>query len=77
MQRIETQMLEQAQDVRNTMEYTYRRGASSLVEFLDAQRTFNETRQSYNEARAEHAKSLYQLDAVSGASVNSASGGVQ
>jgi cobalt-zinc-cadmium efflux system outer membrane protein len=76
MQRIETQMLEQAQEVRNIMEYTYRRGSSSLVEFLDAQRTFNETRQNYNEARADHAKSLYQLDAVSGASVNPAAGGV-
>jgi len=76
MQRIETQMLEQAQDVRNTMEYTYRRGSSSLVEFLDAQRTFNETRQGYNEARADYAKSLYQLDAVSGASVNPPAGGV-
>jgi cobalt-zinc-cadmium efflux system outer membrane protein len=59
------------------MEYTYRRGSSSLVEFLDAQRTFNETRQGYNEARAGYAKSLYQLDAVSGASVTPPAGGVR
>ena len=70
LRRLETQMLGQAEEVRSTMEYTYRRGAASLVEFLDAQRTFNETRQSYNEAQAEYARSLYQLDAVSGNSVN-------
>jgi cobalt-zinc-cadmium efflux system outer membrane protein len=36
------------------------------VEFLDAQRAFNETAQSYNEARAEYARSLYLIDSVSG-----------
>jgi outer membrane protein, heavy metal efflux system len=77
LQRTETPMLEQAAHVQHAMEYSYRRGQSRLVDFLDAQRTFNETRQSYNEARAEYARSLYQLDAVSGASVNPAAAGVQ
>ena len=70
LQRIEQDMLEQAADVRQTMEYSYRRGQSSFVEFLDAQRAFNDTRQSYNEARAEYARSLYLLDAVSGKAVS-------
>jgi len=70
LQRIEQDMLEQAADVRQTMEYSYRRGQSSFVEFLDAQRAFNETRQSYNEARAEYARSLYLLDTVSGKAVS-------
>src|SRR5947199_1573731 len=70
LQRIEQDMLEQAADVRQTMEYSYRRGQSSFVEFLDAQRAFNETRQGYNEARAEYARSLYLLDAVSGKAVS-------
>jgi outer membrane protein, heavy metal efflux system len=69
LHRIETEMLEQASDVRQTMEYSYRRGQSSFVEFLDAQRAFNDTRQSYNEARADYARSLYLLDAVSGRTV--------
>jgi cobalt-zinc-cadmium efflux system outer membrane protein len=69
LQRIETEMLEQAKDVRQTIEYSYRRGQSSFVEFLDAQRAFNDTRQSYNEARADYARSLYLLDAVSGRTV--------
>jgi cobalt-zinc-cadmium efflux system outer membrane protein len=51
------------------MEYSYRRGQSRLVDFLDAQRTFNETKQSHNEARADYARSLYLLDAVSGKTV--------
>ncbi len=59
-------MLARAGKVRQTTEYAYRHGQSSLVEFLDAQRAFNDTRQSYNEARAEYARSLYLLDAVSG-----------
>ena len=63
---IEQQMLTQAQDVRTTTEYSYRRGEATFVEFLDAVRAFNETMQSYNDARAEHARSLYTLDALSG-----------
>jgi cobalt-zinc-cadmium efflux system outer membrane protein len=63
---IEHQMLSQAQDVRTTTEYSYRRGEASFVEFLDAVRAFNETMQSYNEARADYARSLYTLDSISG-----------
>ena len=63
---IERQMLTQAQDVRTTTEYSYRRGEASFVEFLDAVRAFNETMQSYNEARADYARSLYALDSISG-----------
>lgn len=62
-------MLGQAAHVQQTMEYSYRRGQSRLVDFLDAQRTFNETKQSHNEARADYARSLYLLDAVSGKTV--------
>ena len=63
---IERQMLVEARDVRTTTEYSYRRGEASFVEFLDAVRAFNETMQSYNEARADYARSLYALDAISG-----------
>ena len=66
---IETQMLDQARDVRATTEYSYRRGEASFIEFLDAQRTFNETMHSYNEARAEYARSEYTLDALTNGSV--------
>jgi cobalt-zinc-cadmium efflux system outer membrane protein len=66
LESIEHGLLDQAKDVRDTMEYSYRRGEASLVEFLDAQRAFNDARQSYNEARADYARSLYTIDSISG-----------
>ena len=67
LESVEHGLLEQAKDVRDTMEYSYRRGEASLVEFLDAQRAFNDARQSHNDARADYARSLYTIEAVSGA----------
>jgi cobalt-zinc-cadmium efflux system outer membrane protein len=64
--RIESDMLAKARCVLETMEYSYRAGAASLVEFLDAQRAFNDTMQGYNESRAEYARSLYLIDSVTG-----------
>jgi cobalt-zinc-cadmium efflux system outer membrane protein len=69
LQSIENDLLGQARDVRDTMEYSYRRGEASLVEFLDAQRAFNDARQSYNDARADYARSLYTIDSISGKAV--------
>jgi len=66
---IEQEMLARARDVRATTEYSYRRGEASFVEFLDAVRAFNDTMQSYNEARADYARSLYSLESIAGAPV--------
>jgi cobalt-zinc-cadmium efflux system outer membrane protein len=66
---IENGLLTQAQDVRDTMEYSYRRGEASLVEFLDAQRAFNDARQSYNDARADFARCVYTIESVAGRGV--------
>ena len=63
---IEQQMVVQARDVRDTTAYSYRRGEASFIELLDAQRTFNDTMQSYNEARAAYARTLYTLDSITG-----------
>jgi len=63
-------MLGQARDVRQIIEYSYKRGEATFVEFLDAQRAFNETMQGYNEARAELARSLYLMDSISGKGIN-------
>ena len=46
-------------------EYSYRRGEATLVEFLDAQRAFNDIMQSYGEVRSNFARSLYFIDSVS------------
>jgi outer membrane protein, heavy metal efflux system len=48
------------------MEFSYRRGEASLADFLDSRRSCNGTAQSYNEARAEYARSLYLIDATVG-----------
>jgi cobalt-zinc-cadmium efflux system outer membrane protein len=64
---IEKDMLIQAQEVREISQYSYTRGEATLVEFLDAQRAFNETMHAFNEARAAYARSLYLIDAVVGA----------
>ncbi len=67
---VESEMLSKARSVRDTTEYSYRRGEASLVEFLDAQRAFNDATQTFNEARANYARSMYLIDAVSGATVS-------
>jgi len=63
---IETRMLQQARQVRDITEFSYRRREATLLELLDAQRAFNETMQAHNEARAEYARSLYVVDSISG-----------
>lgn len=60
----ESGLLGQGEQVLTTANYAYRRGDASLVELLDAQRAFNETRRGYNEARAAYADALYTIDAV-------------
>ncbi len=64
LNRIEGDMLKRAEEVRKTTDYSYRRGEASLVELLDAQRAFNDTRQSYNEMRGAYARALYQLESI-------------
>lgn len=66
---VESDMLMRARTVRDTTEYSYRRGEASLIEFLDAQRAFNDAMETYNQARANYARSLYLIDSVSGALV--------
>jgi cobalt-zinc-cadmium efflux system outer membrane protein len=66
---VETEMLAKARSVRDTTDYSYRRGEASLVEFLDAQRAFNDAMQTFNDARANYARSLYLIDTVSAATV--------
>ena len=73
LENIEGDMLERAKSVMDTTEYAYKRGEASLIEFLDAQRAFSDATQTYNDARASYARSLYLLDAVTGALVSAAS----
>ncbi|MGC8794267.1 MAG: TolC family protein, partial [Bryobacteraceae bacterium] len=61
---MEKRMLAEARQVREITEYSYRRGEATLLEFLDAQRAFNETMRAYNEARADYARNRYLVEAV-------------
>jgi cobalt-zinc-cadmium efflux system outer membrane protein len=55
-------ILKDADTVLETKRFSYQRGQSSLLELLDAQRTDNEVRSSYNEALADKAKALIELE---------------
>lgn len=63
---IESNMLARARGVRDTTEYSYKRGEASLVEYLDAQRAFNDAMKAFNDARADYARSLYRIETVTG-----------
>lgn len=66
VRQIESHMLTQARQVLDTMEYSYRGGHATLVELLDAQRSYNDIMTSYNEALAEYARSRFLLYSITG-----------
>lgn len=66
LENIERELLKPAEQARDTVTYTYRSGAATLMEFLDAQRAYNETMQSYYEALAAYRRAANQVNAVTG-----------
>ncbi len=55
--------LPKATRARDTVEYAYRRGGQSLLDFLDAQRTYRETALAHLQALGAYLSALYQLEA--------------
>jgi cobalt-zinc-cadmium efflux system outer membrane protein len=53
--------LKQAQDSRDISEYAYKRGAASLLDFLDAERSYRATQLAYRQALATYMLSLEQV----------------
>ncbi|MGP8095685.1 MAG: TolC family protein [Candidatus Sulfotelmatobacter sp.] len=53
--------LQQAQDSRDISEYAYRRGAASLLDFLDAERSYRSVQLAYRQALASYMTALEQL----------------
>jgi len=53
--------LKQAQDSRDISEYAYKRGAASLLDFLDAERSYRATELAYRQALAANMITLEQL----------------
>jgi cobalt-zinc-cadmium efflux system outer membrane protein len=61
--------LPKAQRVRETVEFAYRRGGVSLLDFLDAQRTYRETALEHLRTVGAYWSALYQLEAAVGGSL--------
>ncbi|GAA0704675.1 TolC family protein [Dokdonella soli] len=59
-------VLKSADELLAAKRYSYQRGASTLLELLDAQRSANETRQAYESALADAAQALIELERASG-----------
>jgi len=73
LRRVEDSMLAKATDVRQITDRAYRRGGATFLDFLDAQRAYNDTVQIRNAALADVAKSLYAIDSATGTSVQGVS----
>lgn len=58
--------LDQAQQSRDISEYAYRHGAASLLDFLDAERSYRTTQLGYRQALASYLLALEQLREVVG-----------
>jgi cobalt-zinc-cadmium efflux system outer membrane protein len=55
--------LPKATRARDTVEYAYRRGSQSLLDFLDAQRSYRETALAHLQALGAYLSAIYQLEA--------------
>jgi cobalt-zinc-cadmium efflux system outer membrane protein len=53
--------LKQAKDSRDISEYAYKRGAASLLDFLDSERSYRATQLAYRQALAAYMTALEQL----------------
>ena len=53
--------LQQAQESRDISEYAYKKGAASLLDFLDAERSYRSTQLAYRQALAGYVVALEQL----------------
>jgi cobalt-zinc-cadmium efflux system outer membrane protein len=58
--------LKQAQDSRDISEYAYKRGAASLLDFLDSERSYRSVQLAYRQALGSYMTALEQLKAAVG-----------
>ncbi|WP_336686343.1 TolC family protein [Chryseobacterium bernardetii] len=62
LQQFDNGMLKEAESILKGITYSYQRGESSILEVLNAQRTYNELRQNYFQLLAENAAALTELE---------------
>jgi cobalt-zinc-cadmium efflux system outer membrane protein len=58
--------LQQSQDSRDISQYAYTRGAATLLDLLDAERSYRSTQLAYRQALAAHMLSMEQLRSAVG-----------
>ena len=64
--RIERELLPRARSIRETVEFAYRRGGTTILDFLDAQRSFTDSMRQYYDALTTLHKSAATLRAAIG-----------
>jgi cobalt-zinc-cadmium efflux system outer membrane protein len=62
-------ILQDTDKVLEGIQFSYKRGSATLLEFIEAQRTNNEVHLAYFDALAAHAKALAAIDRISGGHV--------
>jgi len=62
-----SEYLKQAQDSRDISEYAYKAGAASLLDFLDAERSYRAAQLAYRQALASYMTALEQMKQAVGA----------
>ncbi len=62
--------LPKAKQARDTVEFAYRRGGVSLLDYLDAQRTYRDTASEYLRALGNYWTAFYQLETAVGGSLS-------
>ena len=66
VEQIQHDVLARSQSLKETVAYSYRRGGTSILDFLDAERTFNDTMKSYYDSLTALHKSSFALRAATG-----------
>lgn len=61
-----SQNLKQVEKLKTVAAFSFKEGASSLLELLDAQRSYNQTIGAYNQARSDYQMALWQLEQAVG-----------
>jgi cobalt-zinc-cadmium efflux system outer membrane protein len=66
VERMENRLLDRAKRARDLVEIQFRKGAASLLEYLDAQRTYIATNQEYLQDLTNYWTAVYQLEQAVG-----------
>ena len=66
VERMEGRLLDRARRARDLVEFQYKKGAASLLELLDAERTFIATNVEYRQNLADYWTAVFQVEQATG-----------